>query len=405
MLREFQDKVRGWIAEALGEKRDASFGELVNTLPGVHPNDVAKELKYLGVNQLSSTKRQMNSAVVKQKVQLPIPHPLDYDWRFTEESCGLLLQQIEKIAAHADSQVVFLGTPTLFRAVQDTSLAKRSFLIDASQEICSALQSKDITRVFSIDLLVDELPAINAAIIVADPPWYEEFTQAFLWASSRIALSGGIVLFSTPPVGTRPGVEQEWERVVAFAKKCGLELRDLNQCLKYASPPFEKNALRIADHPYVDSEWRPGILARFEKIRDLQVARPIVSSERVEWMEQSASGIRFRLRKKMPVAARNPVLVPLTHGEILASVSRRDPTRPLVDVWTSGNRVFACADTGTLQWIIQAIQSGDQVDTFIEKLIMRRLSSDERILVKQAEEQVSAVIEHEQEEYALKWEG
>ena len=236
---------------------------------------------------------------------------------------------------------------------------------------------------------------------MADPPWYEEFAQAFLWASSRIVRVGGTILLSAPPVGTRPGIEQEWGRTLAFANTLGLKFIRSDQCLRYESPPFERNALRAAGHPEVASAWRPGVLARFEKVHIVEATRPNVTSGRARWVERSAFGVRFRMRRKSSPAIRNPALIELVDGDVLASVSRRDPRREHADVWTSGNRIFGCVDTEALTRVVEALASGHRADTYVERLVGRKLTLIEQGLVLGAAAQVSCVISRELGEYLL----
>jgi hypothetical protein len=404
MAHEFQNTVRGWIGEALATSVEVSFNDLVCALPGVHPNDVAQGLDQLRVKVLRETRRKGECTGRKPLWRLPVPHPLDYDWRFTCESRSLLLGKLNEIVS-SEGRVVFLGAPTLFRDAQDEPLGCRSFLIDACPEVVSALPAAHANQVFVADLLQNEIPVLSAKAVVADPPWYEEFATAFLWASSRIAELGGTVFLSTPPDGTRPGIKREWSRTVAFASDLGLILRSTEQCLRYYSPPFERNALQAAGHPDVQSEWRPGVLARFDKVRVSNVARSTRVSERDEWVERSILGVRFRMRRMAAPRTRNPLLLRLVDRDVLPSVSRRDPRRHQADVWTSGNRIFACSDTEALAWILEALESGHRPDTSVESLLGRQLGRNEKEFVIDTAEQVSRLVSCELEEYVLKWEG
>jgi len=143
---------------------------LVCALPGVHPNDVAEGLDQLRVKVLRKARREYECTDKRPLWRLPVPHPLDYDWRFTGESRSLILEEINQIASAKD-RVVFLGAPTLFRAAQDTPLGPRCFLIDACPETVSALRESN-GRVFIADLLNDSVPFLSAGAVVADPPWY-----------------------------------------------------------------------------------------------------------------------------------------------------------------------------------------------------------------------------------------
>jgi hypothetical protein len=404
MQSEYQERIRLWIADALEGAPFPSFGDVVRALPGVYPSDVSRELDRLGVLQgLKAKKGVMVNRATTRPHRLPVPHPLDYDWRFTEESSEFLLKEILQ-AAGPSGKAILLGAPTLFRAACSTELSNRCVLLDRCAETVAAMAGIN-ARIFGVDVVRDELPALEAQIVVADPPWYEEFAKAFLWASSNFVSLGGVVLLSTPPLGTRPGVDLEWQRTTEFAKQAGLELQEVQQSLRYQSPPFEINALRAAGHSEIDCHWRPGLLARFTKAGNAGIPRPDIADDHTAWMERSAFGVRIRLRNKTEIGSVNPTLSELVSGDILDSVSRRDLRRRDADVWTSGNRIFGCSDTCTLAYVIEAIAGGLRADTYVEERAKRKLDSTQRACVIQAAEQIAALISRELEEYVLAWEG
>lgn len=397
MYSQAHDRVQMWMPEAVGQNAQRTFNGLVSV---IHGNEAVRALTELCVQV-----QRMGDRKAHRVGRLPVPHPLDYDWRFTAASRMLLLEMIERMALGARGEVVLFGAPTLFEAARATAMAGRCTLVDACPATVSALKGCGDGRVYGVDILRGEVPDLSATVVVADPPWYEEFAQAFLWASARIVELGGTVLLTTPPLGTRPGIEQECRRVVAFAKDLGLELRGMDQCLRYDSPPFEKNAMRAAGQSHVAEDWRFGTLTRFKKVDVSNRTRPNVVSRGSEWVERSAFGVRLRMRRKPSPSTRNPRLVTITEGDVLDSVSRRDPRREHVDVWTSGNRVFACGDTETFIWIVEAIEAGRPSDAYVEAALARQLAAVEQEAVIQTTEQASAVISCELEEYVLAWEG
>ena len=182
-------------------------------------------------------------------IKLPVPHPLDFDWRFTPDTINDLLRRMDGLDLTAHG-FCFLGAPTLFRASVERCITKPFYLLDGSQASAHALQGVR-GRIFVIDLLTERLPDLRVGVVVTDPPWYEEYIRAFLWAAAQLVELGGSVLLSFPPVGTRPHIEGEWRRTQSFARRLGLTLREKSLSLKYVSPPFEQNALCAARHQYV----------------------------------------------------------------------------------------------------------------------------------------------------------
>ena len=335
-------------------------------------------------------------------IKLPVPHPLDFDWRFTSETISDLLRRVNEVYPTAGG-VCFLGAPTLFRAAVERSMARPFYLVDASVSCAKAVQDAP-GRMFVSDLLTEALPDLRAAVVVSDPPWYEEFIRAFLWAAAQLVEVGGSVLLSFPPVGTRPYIEDEWKQTQNFAQRLGLTLRERSLSLKYVSPPFEQNALRAAHHQYVQPDWRPGVLVLFEKTGECREPRPSSDICHLKWSEQSLLGVRWRFRPQQQPTVCRPLLVEAVPGDILDSVSRRDPRRAKADVWTSGNRIFACPNTGSLESIVKALASGIRPDTYVSEFLGRKLSQAERQDVLLAAKDVATITARELREYLADWE-
>jgi dihydroorotase-like cyclic amidohydrolase len=86
-------------------------------------------------------------------------------------------------------------------------------------------------------------------------------------------------------------------------------------------------------------------------------------------------------------------------GDILPSVSRRDPRRANADVWTSGNRIFACGGTSTLVTIIDALAARQMPEVAVEVQEGRTLAAGEAALVATAAQQVQDVVKWESAEF------
>ena len=84
--------------------------------------------------------------------------------------------------------------------------------------------------------------------------------------------------------------------------------------------------------------------------------------------------------KSKACRSRDPRLQSIVEGDVLDTVSQRDPRIKSVDVWTMGNRVFACENTEAFlkiasAWserrpILDAVASGssDYSEEVIEQL-------------------------------------
>jgi len=398
----YRVRIKQWIDAAL-MKRRLSLNELIRQLPGVHPTIVAEHVG--GDDRIAERKTLASSAEPVHPLRFPVPHPLDYDWRFTESSRDLLLQRALSVTGSAD-HVILLGAPTVFRAAVERQFPRRITLVDRNGYIDGPQFSSAPLTVITTDITRDPIPSVVGRLAITDPPWYEEYGRAFLWAAAQMVESGGTVLLSAAPAGTRPGIEEEWGRTKEFASSIGLEFISAQQVLRYRMPPFERNALRAAGYIDVEHDWRPGVLWTFTRTDSRSsVVRPYVPSSRDEWIERCLSGVRFRVRRSSKEAKVDPRLGSIVPGDILDSVSRRDSRRNEVDVWTSGNRIFRCTGTNILVSILDAISLAKPAAELVAASLGRMLTEEERHHIRRAENHVIDLVRMETEEYVTGWEG
>jgi hypothetical protein len=69
----------------------------------------------------------------------------------------------------------------------------------------------------------------------------------------------------------------------------------------------------------------------------------------------------------------DPSLISLVEMDVLPSVSRRDPRRDKVDLWTSGNRIFSTCGIQIVSIIVRALSAGlsahDEVSAYLNRLL------------------------------------
>lgn len=390
-----------------------TFDRMLVSLPGVYPSIILSSLRRLASKKLiteelmSSVKAELNQALEKpvtdhrHHIKLPVPHPLDYDWRFHDSAIQLLLERCPEQTTPQE-KVILLGTPSILRFVLETGYSREMLLFDANYAVVESLANVAPSSVIHCDLSKDTLLEITSPMVILDPPWYPESIQLFLWAASRFCSVGGDILVSLPPLGTRPTIEQEREKIFAWAEHLGLTLIRLEQAaLPYISPLFEQNALRAEGICNTPKRWRRGDLATFQQVKHVAVNRPIVSSHGYEWTESILSGIRIRVRYSRDQNFRNPMLESVVSGDVLPSVSRRDARRDLVDVWTSGNRVFMCEGKNILQHLIQALATDVSPYSAISCFLKRELNDRETEQISFALQQISELVALERNEILL----
>ena len=407
----FETDVQTWIVQAI-QQGVPSFEELIQSLPGVYPTLVLEGIRGLGecgrldqvelqrlICEATKTSNRVSEAAT---LQLPPPHPLDSSWWFdtatTEKLCDLALDLV-----HDDDSIILLGTPRLFMELSKMEPKRDLLLIDADPLIGGRLASDQrFQAIHTCDVLRAPLPQCRGGLVLSDPPWYEDEIVSFLWSASALADVGGRIVLTLPGLGTRPLVASERNRILDWAIKLGLMLRCLEEnALVYLSPPFEINALAACGIRNVPLNWRRGACAIFEKIRPASVPRPsMLASE--SWFEQTIGNVRIRVRNAQRNVWGSPLLHSLVAGDILPSVSRRDPRRRLVDVWTSGNRVFQCAGGFVLARILAAIAIGSSARSAVSSALERSLTSNEDEQVSCAEITIENLLLTESAELADK---
>lgn len=121
------------------------------------------------------------------------------------------------------------------------------------------------------------------------------------------------------------------------------------------------------------------------------------------WVLQAiACGVQtfnYQLIVSLPVVY--PSLISVVPGDVLQSVSRRDPRRQLADVWTLGNRIFACQGRGVLWQILEAMAIGRSPNEAVALALKRPLSFVAAELVSYATHQIINIISTEQKENLL----
>jgi hypothetical protein len=370
-MTDFAHQVDLWVRTSLatGVK---NWPELVASLPGVYPEQVFDSLRRQKLSWLISFAQPNGEATsgsngpsIAHKLwadrELPTPHPLDACWWFADCSIQKLLE-CTQVSSSLPSHLILLGIPTIFHFVRKKGMFERVTLVDADSEVRSVGDVGPRYRTVTANLMRDPLPKISGEVVIADPPWYETEVRAFLWTARYFCSNGGVILMSVPPAGTRPDIGEEWEQTLSWSRGLGIELVDYQEgALRYISPPFERNALAAAGIQAVEENWRRGDLAVFSCVGPITHARPIHGAV-AKWEECAVEGVRFRVRAPSPTSDLDPTLRPVAAGDIFDSVSRRDPRRDLVDVWTSGNRAFRCSGRAILLHILRSLASNGGVE-------------------------------------------
>lgn len=407
------------------ERGIARFDLLLISLPGIYPSFLLASLQrlvaageisqHLFVDILGQAQQKQNAhnniEQHQHRIILPVQHPLDFEWRFSDKATANLLERVTTLTT-SEQSVALLGSPSILRMAFEIDYPRSMILLDANPIVLESLAKvAPKETIILCDISKDEPPEISAGTVIVDPPWYEEHIRSFLWAACKICMPGGYLLVSLPPAGTRPGISQELDNILQWAQdELGLSLLSLERAvLPYATPLFERNALRAEGIYTVPFEWRRGDLALFSSSGPPQTPRPEIPLALAtsvlgnEWNEECLWGVRIRIRKQNGESSdfKDPYLESIVAGDVLPSVSRRDERRKLADVWTSGNRIFACSGRKILRSLIQSLATGQSPIQEISLNLERSLSADELHLVSQATQRIIDIARLERDEKFL----
>jgi hypothetical protein len=357
----FQGQLRASCLEAL-ESRISDFASLMECLEGADPVLVARVLEqiaegdgHVGAGALSLLAEVRHSSSREPPTHVPVPHPLDYAWRFTRHTLDELLKNVQALSRPGD-RVVHLGTPTLHEHALTELDDREHLLLDADARQVARANSIQPGSALHIDLLGPNLPEVSATCCVADPPWYPEYAAAFANAAALALVPGGSLLLAFAGAQTRPGIAHDRACVISGALEDGLELISARKKCRYETPPFEYAAMTAAGLS-VPHAWRVGELFHLRRRAESRPGRR--TARRESWHAVDLQGIPLRLRTDTPPHGAE-LIAPLIDGDVLPTVSRRAVVRDRVSLWTSRNRVFASADPPRLFELATTLARGDE---------------------------------------------
>src|SRR5262249_41118383 len=116
------------------------FDQLITALPGVYPSVALASLRCLArrekvpgwifVNAMQYVKqRRPQSVTSSYHLALPIPHPLDYDWRFSNAAIQYVFDRCLEFS-HPGDTVALLGTPSVLHAAIERGFPRQWVLLD-----------------------------------------------------------------------------------------------------------------------------------------------------------------------------------------------------------------------------------------------------------------------------------
>lgn len=310
-------------------------------LPAIYPSEVTAALDRFATagrlpqgrsDQLQRQARCRVPRASEARSLLPVPHPLDFEWRFTADTSRSLLDRATDLTTRGDDLLLF-GTPGVAAEALTLPLTRRLAFLAEDNAVTRQVSrlNEAMGAPLAIGFCSAGSPQDGADAVLLDPPWYMDFIRPMLAAAAAACRSGGVVLLSVPPAATRPSAEADRVATLNFALRLGLELiGDEPLGLSYETPFFEANAL-AASGLFAPWRWRRGDLLIFRKIRPASRPAPATSRRR-DWIEVSVGRMRLFIKGVAADTGGSHGLIPMVSGDVLgwptAFRSRQTGTGP-----------------------------------------------------------------------------
>jgi hypothetical protein len=375
--QELKTKLRKLLSSSF-----VSFRELVLEMEGAYPTDIEDALRSLREDNLAIGTSQSDQETVEMRLEtrsdveaatLPEPHPLDYDWRFAEDTLKFLDGEIAKAKS---KKIAILGAPTIFLrlALREADVT----LYDKNVHLVEELQSYGYPTALCCDLFATRFDRSGFDLVVADPPWYPEHYSSFIRRSSELLTPGGLLLLSVLPRLTRPSATTDRMEILRCAETSGLDLLSIfRSSLTYKSPPFEQASLHAEGIQLED--WRRGDLFVFYRsTRPCGAIKEVYEIDDASEWQSFAVGktvVRIRCRDIDATEVTFHALSP--SGDVhLHSVSRRAPFRSKIDVWNSRNLALSLSRPDYLCDILRRHTEGGSLGEAVERVVVENNLSD-----------------------------
>lgn len=314
-------------------------------------------------------------AAIMERIHLP--HCLDYEWWFTHSG----RERVAELLLHNNllpmpESVVFLGSP-LFGAFASALLPEsKIYILDKSGATLEAIKKNvDSERAHLIHYdaenpLPQELVGITDMVFF-DPPWYVDYYDLFLRRSMQLAYGRyATVVFVLFPLLTRPTSLQERKQVFEISMSYGLSLVSMEtHVAHYYTPQFEQETL--VRKGIEAKNWRRGDLAMFISDGTRLPENIALRVEEGQWQELIVGKVKVKVRVKdeNPNIYITPELLDFADGNVaLPTVSRRDPVRKEIDLWTSTQRGFKIRGWKAIWKIVEGIRDNLSPEEIFETI-------------------------------------
>lgn len=330
-----------------------SFSDLMSVMDGAGPADVIDGLRrHAGSHDMAFQIESLLADALltgttplasRQPETLPLPHPLDSEWRFASDTVDELLGRLIEATRPGD-ELLLVGTPTLAATLGRTAVDRRIRFVGPDDVVSAAVHD-----IFAGDPRFVTGQGAAAAAAIVDPPWYADHFTDMLSICARGCRPGAPILTVVPRTATRPGVDADIDSMLAGAMHLRLQRSDTSAMeVRYRTPLFEARSLESAGIRADLGDWRRGDCLTLWRLDGRVPLRPARAGH--PSVELTLDGCRVRLLPGVAPTASG--IRAAERDEVSASVSARSPTRGKANLWTSSNRAFVVDESASLEAMI-----------------------------------------------------
>lgn len=368
-----------------------TFQELLDSMLGMYPMDLINELEILisegvVIKQAgrfclseSISLPTNNIEIAKTKLEniisvLHNPHSLDYEWWFTVDTAENIFLGIKNFVVES-AKICFLGAPLIGAFCRYAGIVNEICIIDKSAPTLATIHATTkptpgltlINHDLQYPLPEEILGKFD--LVFLDPPWYVDYYKLFLSRAIEV-LGRGHICVAMFPLLTRPNAIEERHEIFEAISNMGLvPIRLEEQILTYQTPLFEK--ISLSYHGITVAEnWRKGdLLSLVSSARTEPLITGAYKIEVDNWQEVVIGKSKIKIRLAKNQEYETPLIKPLyKESPILKSVSRRDPKRKEIDLWTSKHQVFKLDGNNVVFLVLKGISEGLEINEIVSNI-------------------------------------
>ena len=330
LAKDFRSFIDGLAIELAGHS--PTFEAFVAALPGVLPDEALAALQRIGDSSarrlIADAARDRAGALVDQCALLPLPHPLDSEFRFDAASASILAASLIENTKDGD-EILLIGVPSVAVELAAYNAARVIRFLGPDNCVTDAVRAAFQGQRIELE----QGSGGTAAAALLDPPWYPQPMDELIGVCASGLRRGALVTLVMPPIGTRPEIALDRSSFFAAANRHGLEQTGTEGPVCYRTPLFELAAMERQGIARL-TNWRRGEAVEFVMNADA----PFKAWVRPRPLEFSVRGIRLRLTNGGTRGSAS--LTPIGGHEVFPSVSTRAPGRARASLWTTTNRAF-----------------------------------------------------------------